>query len=85
VLEETDVEEFIDIIVREVELLKVLKSLNTLNFFQFTSGQVKNSDEFEGRTDISEALDNGIVHLQIFERGQNFSYHLQVMTRRVHS
>ena len=47
VLEETDVEKFIDVVEIQIEFLQVLKGLDALDFLQLAPGEVKDPHELE--------------------------------------
>jgi hypothetical protein len=79
VLEEADVEQLVDVVVREVQLLQVLKRLDTLHLTQLATGQVKHTHELKRRTYVSEALDNRVIHLEVLEAAEYLSDHLQVV------
>lgn len=56
-----DVKKFIDFIVADVELLKLLECLNTLNVFKFASTEVEYSNISKWCSDITETWDDWVV------------------------
>lgn len=85
VLEETDVEKFIYIVEIQIEFLQVLEGLYALDFLQLTPGEVKDPHELERGADISEALDQRVIHLEVLKGGEDFSDHLKVVARGIYS
>lgn len=47
VLKETNVKKVVDVVVRNVELLQLLESLDSLHLLQFTPGQMQNLNIFK--------------------------------------
>lgn len=78
-LKETDVEKFIYVVEIQIELLQMFKSLDALDFLQLAPGKVKDPHELEGRADVSEALYQRVIHLEVLQGGQDLSYHLKVV------
>jgi len=85
VLEETDVEKFIDVVEIQIEFLQVLKGLDALDFLQLAPGKVKDPHELERRADVSEALDQRVIHLEVLKGGEDLSDHLKVVARGIYS
>jgi hypothetical protein len=79
VLKKTDVEKFIYVVEVQIKFLQVLESLDALDFLQLAPGQVKDPHELEGRADVSEALYQRVIHLEVLQGGEDLSYHLKVV------
>ena len=60
-LDETNIEEFVNLVIAYVQLFKLFESLDTLHLFEFAAANVKNSHIFERCTDISEGRNNRII------------------------
>ena len=67
VLKETDVEKFIYVVEVQIKFLQVLEGLDALYFLQFTTGEVKDPHELERGPDISETLDQRVIHLEVLK------------------
>jgi hypothetical protein len=61
-LQESDIEELINMIIVNVELFEVDERLNALHLYKLAPRQVQNSHKAEGSPDVSEASDYRIVH-----------------------
>jgi hypothetical protein len=85
VLEETDVEKFIDVVEIQIEFLQVLKGLDALDFLQLAPREVKDSHELERGANVSEALDQRVIHLEVLKGGEDLSDHLKVVARGIYS
>lgn len=83
--EEADVEEVVDLVERDVQLLKLLEGLDALHFFQLASSDVQHAHVLERGADVSETADDRVIKLQVLKTRQDFSGHLQVVAGRVHS
>jgi hypothetical protein len=79
VLKETYIKKFIYVVEVQIKFLQVLESLNALDFLQLAPREVKDPHELEGRADISEALYQRVIHLEVLKGGQDLSYHLKVV------
>ena len=60
-LQETDIEKIINLVVGNVKLLKLLEGLDALDFSQFAASDVQHSHVIERRANVSEAFDDGVV------------------------
>ena len=67
VLKETDVEKFIYVVEVQIKFFQVLEGLDALDFLQFASREVKDSHELERRADVSETLDQRVIHLEVLK------------------
>ena len=61
-LQESDIEELINMVIVDVELFEVDERLNALHFYKLAPRQVQNPHEAEGGSNVSEASDYRIVH-----------------------
>ena len=61
-LQESDIEELINMVIVDVELFEVDERLNALHFYKLAPRQVQNPHEAEGGPNVSEASDYRIVH-----------------------
>ena len=84
-LQESDIEELINMIIVYVELFEVDERLNALHLNKLTSRQVQNSHEAEWSSNVSEASDYRIVHPKGLKTAQDLSSNLKVMTRGINS
>ena len=84
-LQESDIEELINMIIVYVELFEVDERLNALHLNKLASRQVQNSHEAEGSSNVSEASDYRIVHPKGLKTAQDLSSNLKVMTRGINS
>lgn len=84
-LQESDIEELINMIIVNVELFEVDERLNALHLYKLAPRQVQNPHKSEGGPDVSEASDYRIVHPERLETAQDLSSNLKVMTRGINS
>jgi len=61
VLKETNVKKVVDVVVRNVELLQLLESLDSLHLLQFTPGQMQNLNIFKWCADVTEGSNNWVI------------------------
>lgn len=77
--QKANVEKIINIIVAYVKLFQLLKCLDTLNFFQFASRNVKHSHVFKRCADVSKAFNDGVIKFEVLKACQDFTCNLQVV------
>lgn len=58
VLEEANIEELVKVVIADVELVKLSKSLQAVDVSELASGDVQNPDILKGCAYISEVLDD---------------------------
>ena len=84
-VQERNVEQLIDLIVRDVKLFQLLERLDALDFPDLTPGYVEHSHVFETSADVSETADHGVIQLEQVQLWHNFPCNLQVVMLAVDS
>lgn len=60
-LNETDIEQLIDLVIADVQLFKLLKRLDALYLFELASTDMEDANVFEGGTYVTESRYNRVV------------------------
>jgi len=81
----TNIEHVVYAVVRKVELLKLLKSLNALDLFEFAASNLEDAHIFEGGAQVTEAANHRVIQTEVLQRWQDFTGDLQTVTGGVDS
>ena len=83
--QEANIEQIFNVVKGNVKLFKLFKCLNSLDFFEFTSGQVQHSHISKACANIAETLDDRVVQFELLEATKDLTCHLQVVALGVYS
>lgn len=75
-LNEANIEQLVDLVVADIQFLKLFEGLDTLYFLEFAATQVKHTNILKRSTDITERWDDRVIQLEVLETRQNFTSYL---------
>lgn len=84
-LNKSNIEEFINLIIANVELFQLFKRLNTLYILKFTPSNMQKPNILKRRSNITKTWNYGIIQFEVFKRREDFTRDLQIVEMGVHS
>ena len=78
-LDETNIEQIIYLVIADVKLFQLLEGLDALNVLETGSTKIQNTHILEAGAKIAESADDWVVHFEVFERREDLTRHLQII------